>query len=150
MCFVIKLWNYLPEDYVWCKFHQNELNICKNLNPLKVVVYDEYYVTISVAVMAFCLMVFYENLNLLGWSIRSVCTTYSWAINHIDDIKWITSERSRFGTENVFWTLWRQTYYFRFARRFLVLENQRDSLLSDKEKITVNRTFNFVSTKKPC
>ena len=43
-----------------------------------------------------------------------------------------------------------KTYYFRFARRFLVLENQRDALLSDKEKITANRIFNFISTKKPC
>ena len=60
---MIKLWNYLPEDYVWSKFHQNEPNICKNLNPLEVVVYDEYYVTISVVVMAFCLMVFYKNLK---------------------------------------------------------------------------------------
>ena len=63
---MIKLWNYLPEDYIWSKFHQNELNICKNLNYLEVVVYEEYYVTISVAVMAFYLMVFYEKLYLLG------------------------------------------------------------------------------------
>ena len=61
----MKLSNYLPEDYVWSKFRQNEGNICKNLNPLEVVVFDEYYVTISALVMAFCLMVFYENLNLL-------------------------------------------------------------------------------------
>ena len=32
------------------------------MNPLEVVVYDEYYVTISVVVMAFYLMVFYENI----------------------------------------------------------------------------------------
>ena len=62
----MKLWNYLPEDYVWSKFHQNELNKCKNLNPLEVVVYDEYYVTISAVAMAFYFMVFYENLYLLG------------------------------------------------------------------------------------
>ena len=49
----MKLWNYLPEDYVWSKFHQNELNIWKNLNPLEVVVYDEYYETISVIVNGF-------------------------------------------------------------------------------------------------
>ena len=49
----MKLWNHLHEDYVWSKFHQNELNICKNLNAMEMVIYDEYYVTISVAVMAF-------------------------------------------------------------------------------------------------
>ena len=37
----MKLWNYLPKDYVWSKFDQSELNICKNLTPLEVVVYDE-------------------------------------------------------------------------------------------------------------
>ena len=53
-----KLWNYLPEDYVWSKFHQNELHIYKNLNPLEVAVYIEYYVTISVTVMTSYLMIF--------------------------------------------------------------------------------------------
>ena len=61
-----KLWNYLPEDCIWSKFHQNELNTCKNLNPVEVVVYDEYHVTISVVVMAFYLMVLYENLYFLA------------------------------------------------------------------------------------
>ena len=63
-------------------------------------------------------------------------------------IKWILSERSRFRTENVFWTLWRQTYYyFRSAQKFLVLENHREilhALLSGKEKIIVNIIFNFI------
>ena len=45
----------------------------------------------------------------------------------------------------------RQTYYFRSAQKFLVLENQWEilrALLSGKEKITVNRNFNFISTEK--
>ena len=82
----MKLWNYLAEDYVWSKFHQNELNVCKNLNPLEKVPYGEYYVTISVAVMAFYLMVLLVTYTFFGWSIRSVCTTYYWTINHIDNI----------------------------------------------------------------
>ena len=68
------------------QYHQNKLNICKNVNPLEVVVYDEYYATISVVVMAFCLMVFYENLNLLGMEYQNGLYNYSWIINHIDDI----------------------------------------------------------------
>ena len=47
----------------------------------------------------------------------------------------------------------RQTYYFCSAQKCLVLENQREilqALLSDKEKITVNRIFSFILTKKLC
>ena len=84
-----KLWNY---EIIYlkitfeAKFHQNELNISKNLNPLEVVVYDEYCVTISVAVMAFYLMVFYENLYLLGMEYR--IGLYNLLLNnyHIVDI----------------------------------------------------------------
>ena len=41
--------------------------------------------------------------------------------------------------------------YFYSSGNFLVLKNQREilhALLSGKEKITVNRIFNFISTKK--
>ena len=44
-------------------------------------------------------------------------------------------------------------HYIRSAQKLLVLGNQQEilyTLLSGKEKITVNRTFNFISTKKPC
>lgn len=39
-----------------------DLNICKNLNPFEVVFEGKYYITVFVTVMAFYLMVFYENL----------------------------------------------------------------------------------------
>ena len=75
-------------------------------------------------------------------------------INQCYYIKWITSERSKFRTENVFWTFWRQTYhYFLSAQKSLVLENQWEilhALFSGKEKNTVNKIFNFISTKKLC
>lgn len=39
-----------------------DLNICKNLNSFEVVFEGKYYITVFVTVMAFYLMVFYENL----------------------------------------------------------------------------------------
>ena len=54
--------------------------ICKNLGPLEVVVYDKYCVTISVTVMAFYLMVFYENLYLLGMKYQ--ISLYNLLLNH--------------------------------------------------------------------
>ena len=62
-----KLLNYeITHLKIKFEVYQNEQGICKNLNPLEVVIHDEYYVTISVAVMTFYLMVFYESLYLLG------------------------------------------------------------------------------------
>ena len=45
------------------------------------------------------------------------------------------------------------TNYFYSSGKFLVLKNQREilhALLSGKEKITITRIFNFISTKKLC
>ena len=184
----MKLWKCFPQDYVWSKFHQ-KLDICKNVNPLEVLVYDKYFYNHFCRGNGFLLdgilwklkpswdgvsdrfvQPIAEQLTILMiFTLIFITQTFDYVvfkrksnlheltkitIHQCYYIKWITSERSRFRTENGFWMLWRQTYYyFRSARRFLLLENQRGilhALLSGKDKITVNRIFNFISTKKLC